>query len=156
MIVNSNQWQKLFFEKEEEAWRANRDQNMRSPTSWLTISGLFWLDEGENSFGSAPGNKIKLPLSSSPPAAGKFILKNGKTIVIAHKDTHLKLRGKEIKRSSLKGDDSGSSDIIELNDLRMWVIKRGAQWGIRLRDLNSPSYKNYAGLDFFPPSKSLL
>ena len=58
-----------------------------------------------------------------------------------------------VKKMLLKSDSEGRPDIIELNDLRMWVIKRGDRYAIRLRDLNTPAFKNYKGLDYFPPTK---
>ncbi len=141
------------FLEEERNWRAKRDNQMRAPTSWLTIAGLFWLDEGENTFGTATENKIKLPDSSSPLYAGKFVFKKGKVTVIANEGNEFTIDNMKIKKMVLKGDDSGRPDIVELNDLRMWVIKRGGRYAIRLRDLNNPAFKEYKGLDFFPPSK---
>jgi len=38
------------FHKEEMKWRKERDKSVHSPTSWLTIAGLFWLDEGEKTY----------------------------------------------------------------------------------------------------------
>ena len=140
------------FIKDEMAWREQRDQQMRSPTSWLTIAGLFWLEEGENSFGTALKNTIQLPPGSAPPSAGKFILKSGKTTIIANTEVSIQVNGQKIEKMIMRGDDAGDPDIVALNDLRMWVIKRGSRLAIRLRDLNNPAYKNYKGLDYFPPS----
>ncbi|MFQ6070206.1 MAG: DUF1684 domain-containing protein [Candidatus Aminicenantales bacterium] len=145
--------QKENFEKEEIRWREERERQMRSPTSWLTIAGLFWLDEGKNAFGSDPSNKIRLPSYSSPASAGWFILKKGKVKVVAEKGVELKLKGKKIKKSALKGDDQGEPDVVELGRLKMWVIKRGERYAIRLRDPEALGLKNYTGLDFFPPSE---
>lgn len=50
-------------------------------------------------------------------------------------------------------DDTGKPDVVELNDLRMWVIKRFDRSAIRLRDLNHLPFKNYTGLDFYPPTE---
>lgn len=141
------------FLEQEMAWRKNRDTRMRAHTSWLTIAGLFWLIEGENSFGSSSENNIKLPESSSPPLAGKFIFKDNVVSVIAHPGVQFKVKSNPVTQMTLKADDSGDSDILELNNLNMWVIKRGDRYAIRLRDLNAPPFKNYTGLDFFPPSE---
>ena len=141
------------FIKEEMEWRVNRDKRMRSSTSWLTIAGLFWLEEGESSFGAASSNKIILPSGSAPPSAGKFIFKSGKIKVVANEGTDLKYEGKIIKEKVFKGDDAGKPDVVELAELRMWMIKRGDQYAIRLIDLNAPAYKNYKVLEFFPPRK---
>ena len=70
------------FENAEQKWRADRDKSMRSETSWLTISGLFWLVDGENSFGAGDKNKIKLPVGSCDNFVGKFILEENKILVI--------------------------------------------------------------------------
>ena len=61
------------FVEAEMAWRQERDQSMREETSWLTIAGLFWLDEGENPFGTDSENRIQLPSGSAPESAGTFI-----------------------------------------------------------------------------------
>jgi hypothetical protein len=140
--------------KEEMKWREERDKQMRSSTSWLTIAGLFWLEKGENSFGADSSNKIKLPEGSAPPVAGTFVFKDGTVKVMAQEGVALKVEGKIIKEKVLRGDEvyPEEPDVVELGDLRMWVIRRGERSAIRLRDLNAAAYKNYKGLDFFPPS----
>ncbi len=141
------------FVQREQAWRANRDEEMRSPTSWLNIAGLFWLKEGENGFGTAESNPIKLPKGSAPLFAGKYILKNDTITVIAEKGVAFKVEERLIDRRALKGDDTGKPDVILLNSLRMWVIKRFGRYAIRLRDLNHPPFLNYQRLNFFPPAE---
>ena len=141
------------FIQDELAWREKRDKEMRPPTSWLNIAGLFWLKEGENRFGTSEKNSIKLPKASDPPFAGSFLLDNGTVTVTAEQGTELKIEGHIIHKSTLKGDDTGKPDVVELNDLRMWVIKRFDRSAIRLRDLNHLPFKNYTGLDFYPPTE---
>jgi uncharacterized protein (DUF1684 family) len=141
------------FIQRELAWRASRDEEMRSPTSWLNIAGLFWLKEGENGFGTAESNPIILPRGSAPLFAGKYILKNDAVTVIAEKGVALKVEERIIDRQALKGDDTGKPDVIVLNSLRMWVIKRFDRYAIRLRDLNHRPFLNYQSLEFFPPAE---
>jgi len=141
------------FDKQEMKWREARDKSMRSPTSWLTIAGLFWLDEGENTFGTDKTNKLVLPLGSAPSFCGKFILGEGKVKVIAAEGTGIRIKNEEIDEKILTSDDQGNPDVLELNDLRMWVIKRGERCGIRMRDFNAQAYKEYKGLEFFHPSE---
>lgn len=141
------------FANAEMEWRKERDVKMKAPTSWLTIAGLLWLGEGENGFGSAPQNKIKLPEGSAPEFIGKFILNNNKVTVEANENSGLTCSGKSVKKMTLKSDMDGGADILAINDLRMWVIKRGDRFAIRLRDLNAAAYKNYKGLNFFPPNE---
>ena len=48
-------------------WRAERVESLTSDSGWLTLTGLFWLKEGDNTFGRAPGNA--LPATALPRAA---------------------------------------------------------------------------------------
>ena len=141
------------FHKEEMNWRGERDKSMRSPTSWLTIAGLFWLDEGENTFGTDKTNKLVLPSGAAPSICGQFILEEGRVKVMAAKGAVIKIKGEDIYEKILTSDNQGNPDVLELNDLRMWVIKRGERYAIRMRNPNARAYKEYKGLEFFPPSE---
>lgn len=50
-----------------EKWRHDYEESLK--TGWLTVSGLFWLREGENRFGSDALNDVVLPKDSVPPMA---------------------------------------------------------------------------------------
>jgi len=139
---------------EEAAWRAGRDREMRSEESWLTIAGLFWLDEGENTLGASSLNRIELPPGSAPLLGGKFIRKGEKITVETASGVVLFYGGKQVVRMELRAGDSTSPDTLALGDLRMWVIRRGDRFAVRLRDLNAPAFKNYLGLEYFPPSET--
>jgi hypothetical protein len=146
-LKNADKWL-----AEEAAWRAERDREMRSEESWLTIAGLFWLDEGENTFGASSSNRIELPPGSAPSLGGKFIRKGEKITVEAAPGVSLYCGGKQIARMTIRAGDSTSPDTLTLGDLRMWVIRRGDRYAVRLRDLNAPAFKDYKGLNYFPPS----
>ena len=45
---------------EIEAWRIDREERLKADDGWLTLTGLFFLNEGDNSFGSSPQNDIVL------------------------------------------------------------------------------------------------
>jgi len=144
------------FVTEEMAWRERRDREMRAPTSWLTIAGLFWLEQGENTFGSSRSNSIVLPEGSAPLFAGKFILTGEEVTVVANEGVPIRVGSKPVTQTTLKEEsdyDPEGPDIVRIDNLHMWVIRRGTRFTIRLRDLDNPPYKNYKGLDFFPPTK---
>jgi uncharacterized protein (DUF1684 family) len=142
-----------FFDR-EMSWRENRDRQMKSSSSWLTIAGLFWLKEGKNTFGTSSACDIRLPAASAPDTAGYYSHQQGKTALHSAQGAEIKWKNQTIRvKENLKTDESGQPDILELNDLRMWVIRRGERFAIRLRDLNNPAYKSYKGLDYFPPDR---
>jgi uncharacterized protein (DUF1684 family) len=143
--------ERLAFEKGELEWRAERDEKMKEPTSWLTIAGLFWLEEGENGFGTSGDNAIRLPEGSAPAYAGMIMLRRDEIEVIVEESVTVTWNDSTITRMTLKSDADGVPDVIQLNDLKMWIIKRGDRYAVRLRDLNAKRFKEYHGLDFFAP-----
>src|SRR5688572_29290318 len=56
-----------------EEWRAKRDGRLRSEDGWLSLVGLYWLQPGENRFGSAPDNQLVFP-AAAPPLAGSLVV----------------------------------------------------------------------------------
>jgi uncharacterized protein len=63
------------FEDEIAAWRKQREAGLRREGGWLTVTGLFWLRDGANTFGKAPGNQVVLV--DGPERAGTLMLRNG-------------------------------------------------------------------------------
>src|SRR5688572_17439997 len=57
---------------EVDGWHAKRIARLTSETGWLTLVGLFWLAEGENSFGRAPSNALVLDHAALPDTLGSF------------------------------------------------------------------------------------
>ena len=139
------------FLEAEKAWRAERDASMRAEDSWLTIAGLFWLAEGEQTFGSGVGSDIRLPVGSSPERAGSFIRSERLVTVRPAPGAGVLLEGEPAGERPMRSDAGGRPDRLQLGELRMWVIERGDRVGIRLRDLREPRYLEYPGLDFYPP-----
>ena len=65
------------FQKSEQAWRDGRVKRLTSPSGWLTLVGLHWLQPGENVFGSDPDCAIPLPAGKAPKRSGVLVLDAG-------------------------------------------------------------------------------
>jgi uncharacterized protein (DUF1684 family) len=134
-----------------ETWRKNHEAKLTSDTGWLTVSGIFWLHEGENRFGSDPLNDIVLP-PSAPPVAGVFDFHEGETTVRLEKGVQATIGGKPIESAQLSPDQT--DDYLALGDLTLYVHASGSRFAIRLRDKNSKVRKNFTGLKWFPVDES--
>ncbi len=115
---------------------------------WLPLAGLFWLKPGGNTFGSANDNAIVLP--SGPAHAGVFERQDKAVTVKLQSGVEANIGDKIATESKLDADVTNHPTMIELGALRMFVIERGDRLGIRVRDMNSPAIRNYAGPVFFP------
>src|SRR5215475_7521373 len=69
------------YESETQKWREDREARLKADGGWLTVAGLFWLEEGANRFGTDASNEIVLPEGSAPARAGVFEQRSGVTTV---------------------------------------------------------------------------
>lgn len=139
------------YEKEIEGWRQQYEASLRSDTGWLTVSGLFWIHEGKNTFGSATNNDVVLP-SPVPANAGYFDLQNGKTTVHVNPGVLITMGGKPVTTAELQPDSK--TDRLVIGDLTFFVHASGSRYGIRLKDKNSKLRKEFTGLHWFPVNES--
>src|SRR5262245_28705156 len=122
------------YEKSVEEWRQKYEAKLRADDGWLTVSGLFWMHEGENRFGSAPDNDVVLP-SPVPPSAGRFDLHAGKTTVHVNPGVPITMVGKPVETAELHPDSK--TDRLVIGDLTFFVHASAGRYGIRLKDKNS-------------------
>ena len=142
------------FEAEQREWRDKRDKSLRAADSWLTVSGLFWLKEGSNSFGTWNGMNIVLPAGSAPANIGTLELAN--RVVTLKVTDGVNVRdwdGNLLRKYEMRfeGDPPGPFSV---GSLTLSVIKRGARYGLRVKDKNSKALRDFKGLEWFPARES--
>jgi uncharacterized protein (DUF1684 family) len=130
-----------------EKWRQAYEADLKSDHGWLSVSGLFWLHDGENTFGSGPLNDIVLP-ASAPAKAGSFEFHAGHTTVHVNSGISALLNGKHVDSAEMHPDSN--SDQLTLGDLTLYVHSSGERFTIRLRDKNSALRKTFTGTRWFP------
>lgn len=133
-------------------WRQEREASLKADNGWLTVAGLFFLNQGRNTFGSGPLNDIVLP-ADAPAEAGVFEL-DGQKVVMRAK-TPLAVNGKETTRAELNPAGSGKpADQLIMGALTAFVHVSGDRLAIRLRDKNSEIRHNFSGLKWFAPNEA--
>ena len=113
-------------------WHKNRIERLKRENGWLNLVGLYWLDEGKNSFGSAESNDIIFP-SKAPEKIGTITLSDSLLKIEVNQNVDVLIDSQLVKHS-----------------LRWFIIKRGEKYGVRLRDLEAPLVKNFEGVERFP------
>jgi len=131
-----------------EKWRQAYDAKLRSNDGWLAVAGLFWLHEGQNTFGSAAGNDIVMASPSLPAKAGYFDLHAGKTMVHVNSGVPITMGGKTVDTAELRPDSK--VDRLVIDDLTLYVHASGKRFAIRLRDKNSKLRKEFKGPHWYP------
>ena len=151
LLVSSLSTADSTYQQSVETWRKDYQASLTSDTGWLTVSGLFWLHEGANRFGSDSSNEIVLP-ASAPKHAGVFEFHGGSTIARIQPDVIATQNGQPVQTVELRPDNS--NDRLVLGDLTLYVHASGNRLGIRMKDKNSKLRKEFSGLHWFPIDES--
>ena len=134
-------------------WHNKRVTNLKKETGWLNLVGLYWLQQGENTFGSDPSNDIIFP-PNAPPKIGSIILNDSVAQLKVNGNIDLTINGNKVKEAMLLNDLSSKPSIMSVGSYKWNIIKRGDKYGIRLHDLNSPAVKSFLGIETYPVDKS--
>lgn len=138
------------YRQQIEKWHQERAKGLQSEDGWLTLVGLFWLKEGENRLGSDPSNNIVLPQGKAPQFAGSLWLDKGVIKLEAQPQSGITQAGQAVHSLVLKTDADEEPTVLNLGTLSFYPIKRGDQYGLRVKDKENPARINFAGLDYFP------
>lgn len=129
--------------------RSEREKRMlASALNWLSLSGLFPLQDGENPIGNGPQFRINLSALPAGVCASFLVRENG--VYLATEDALFQVNGKTPSETPLRQDVEGEPDLIEAGSLAMRVILRNNQPYLRVWDREAQALKDFAGLHYFP------
>lgn len=138
-------------EEEVKAWRERRHASLSKEDSWLTLVGLAWLGEGDNSVGSDAKSVVALPVGKAVSNAGTMRLEKGKVTFVPSPDAGITSEGKPVTAAlELKPDTSGSPTMLQSGPVRFYLIERGGKLGVRVKDSESDARKNFKGIENYP------
>src|SRR5580704_10005534 len=89
-----------------ERWRQEREAGLNADAGWLSLAGLFWLQTGHNTAGSAAGSNIILP--RGPARVGAIEYRDGKATIHFETNIHATVNGKPVTSAMLKSDAAGT------------------------------------------------
>jgi uncharacterized protein (DUF1684 family) len=126
--------------QEIQQWQKTRDERLRKEDSWLTLIGLHWLKEGENT--------VTLTKAGAPAVR---LLRNGAQTLL-HPDPSMTIGGKPIGGDVplLADTDKDGPTIVQMGSVRFNVIKRGERYGLRVKDAEAETRTHFKGLEYYP------
>ena len=136
------------YTREIETWRAQRVARLTTPDGWLTLIGLHFLNQGDNTIGSAKDNDIVF--AKGPAHLGKVTLAadGGLKIALAA-DSDARLDGKPAMAGELKWNGRRPT-IVTVGTLIFFVIDRSGKKALRVKDSEAERRAHFFGLDYFP------
>lgn len=135
--------------KDAAEWHKARVERLTGPNGWLTLVALHWLAPGETRFGAAKGNGLVLAAPGIPDDAGSFVLENGRVRLVPRTDT-LTIDGRPATARTLGADVDETPDVMQLGRLTMVVVKRADRVGVRVKDPEAKTRREFKGIGTFP------
>lgn len=133
-----------------DSWHRARTENLKKENGWLNLAGLFWLQEGSNSFGSDSTQAVVFPKGSIPAHAGYFVRKGNTVSLLTQPGVRITIQDTVVTDRIIFQPDSIRTPVLAYGSLRWSVIKREDRIGIRLRDLKSKELEHFKGIDRYP------
>jgi len=135
-------------------WHQGRVERLTSESGWMSLAGLFWLNEGENTFGADSSNDIIFPAGKAPDYMGSFILRDGIIRAKVRPKVDVLLDGKPVNDVVLESDAGGNPTVLRHGTLSWYVIQRSNDLAIRLKDSANPAIKTFHGIERYPVESS--
>jgi hypothetical protein len=134
-----------------DEWHAQRVARLTSESGWLTLVGLYWLQPGSNAFGRDPGNALVLDHPAMPTTLGEFLLADGAVRFRAAPGATVTADGAPVTELALASDaaDPGPT-VLASGSLRFYLIDRVGRLGVRVRDVEHPLRRGFAGVERYP------
>lgn len=127
-------------------WRIEREAELKGPDGWLNLAGLYWLDPGASSMGSALDNDIVLANLSAAPRLGEFLVEGEDVMFRAEPGAEIFSKGEPVTELELVHDEAGRPTVLTHGTLAWHAIHRMGRMGLRLRDLNHPAVDAFKGI----------
>lgn len=140
------------YEEEIDQWAADHVESLKEPTGWLRLAGMYFLEEGENSFGSGPDRDVRFPEGTIPEHAGTFILQDGNVTMKVKDGVTITHQEEDIDEMTIF--DGKNAPEIEHGSLEWFVIQREEIIAIRLFNKDNPKADRFTGFPRYPTDES--
>ena len=142
------------YEQEILQWRTERLANLKAPSGYLNLVGLYWLENGTTLIGAVADNDIIFP-DNAAPYVGELQVGVDGVMLSANADADVRHEGVPVN-SILIADDTTMNPVALTHGSLGWtIIKRDGRFALRLRDFEHPSLDNFAPLTYYPIDPAL-
>jgi uncharacterized protein (DUF1684 family) len=119
-------------------WHAQREERLRQPHGWLSLTGLHWLTGTPRGFLGVPGT---------------WRVRDGSAEVTAVEADGLTVHRQRLDgTASVRVADDDAVTFAAFGEVAIEVIVRSGRYGIRVRDPHSALRKAFTGVPTFPVS----
>lgn len=137
-------------------WRAKRLASITAPQGWLSVVGLHWLKDGENTFGSSPENDFVFD-EKAAGQIGSLTLERGRLNFKGAEESSISIgENNYFLQGLVESDAKGPATIMNHRSFFCHVIKRGNKYGLRVKDTLSENRMNFEGIPNYPINTNMI
>ncbi len=136
------------YRQQVETWRTQRVERLKAPNGWLSLVGLDWLKDGDNTIGSAKDND--LVIAGAPAHLGMIALARGNATITLDAKSSATIDGTPKTSADLVDDSHDKPTVVAFGTVNFYLVQRGDKYGLRIKDSDAPTRRNFAGIDYFP------
>jgi len=139
--------------EEVNKWHEGRLKALKVDDGWLTLCGLFWLDDGPNTMGKGTASKVQLPCGPASAGAVVYDSKTETVKLVVKEEAGIIVDGKHVVgECAIETDHKFRPTIVRIKDTQVsfTAIKRATKMGIRVKDNNSAVKTGFTTIERFP------
>lgn len=131
-----------------DEWKEYRINVLKGPTNWLRLVSIYWMEEGENSFGSGEDQDLILPAGTIPEHAGILTLEEGVVTLTVAEGVEITHEGEPVRELMMY--DGGERFRVEYGTLEWFIDNRGDLRGLKLYNKENSKADAFNGFPFYP------
>lgn len=129
-------------------WREQYQSGLRAPDSWLSLTGLFMLDEGDYRVGSDPDSDVLLP-ASAPAKLGVLHFADGVATLDVFSNEDVKVDGAVTQHAALKDNSAGAPTLVTTGSVTFFVHAFSGTHAVRVKDAANPARETFPDCVWF-------
>ena len=131
------------------AWRVKREQGLRAPDAWLTLTNLHILEDGVHTIGSGADVVIALP-ASAPAHLGRLHYANGAAVLEITCSEEVQVDGAPATGSvALRDNKGGAPSLVTVGTTIFFIHAFSGIHAVRVKDTAHPRRQSFPGCVWF-------
>ncbi len=138
------------YEQETAVYRQQLEESLKRENGWLALAGLFWLEEGDNYFGTSADETVVVPLAEDYGRLGNFIRQGDQVTMQVTGSVDICVNGQAVQEIVLQPDRSGAPTMVTVQQVTMMLKQMENVLAIRMWDNGRSERQTFAGRNWFP------
>jgi len=141
-------------EAEVLEWREGRIERLKHPSGYLNQIGLYWLEPGTYSFGSAASNDVVFGGAAAAEIGAFVVTEQGVSMTVLA-GVEVTSEGQAVSQIDVLADTTETPVTLTHGSLSWAVVERVGRFAVRLRDFEHPFVTTFGPLPYFDISPAL-